>query len=230
MRRTSRVLMMAAVGWLAAGCGESPIGPPGGKTAKLRLLHASAATGAVDVMIGNSQVISNVTFGNGSPIALVAAGAQQLVVRSGGQVLGQLSGTLSTSHVNTVVVANGTANLSAVVTDTGAVDPTRGNVRLVNVAGPTSADPTLLQALLSATNQQGQAADSVQKFGFDAKVGSYGTLMYLTPGQVTVKFVAQGTPAVLTQVSFAVAAGEAKAVVLERGADGVYKSQVLTER
>ncbi len=229
MRGTARVLMMAAVGWLAVGCDESPIGPPGG-TARLRLLHASAATGAVDVLIGNSQVISNVTFGNGSPIALVAAGAQQLVVRSGTQVLGQLSGTLSTSHVNTVVVANGTANLSAVVSDTGAVNPTRGNVRLVNVVGPTSADPTLLRALLTATGQPGQAADSVQVFAFDAKVGSYGTLMYFSPGQITVKFQPQGASTVLTQVSFAVAAGEVKAVVLERGADGVYKAQVVTER
>ena len=98
------------------------------------------------------------------------------------------------------------------------------------MVGPNSSDPTLLQALLSATNQQGQAPDSVQKFGFDAKVASYGTLMYLTPGQVTVKFVPQGTATVLTQVSFAVAAGEAKAVVLERAAGGTYSAQVVTEK
>lgn len=229
MRGTSIILMLAGVGLVAAGCDESPIGPPGG-TAALRLLHASAATGAVDVLVGTSRVISNVTFGNGSAIAYVAAGSQELLVRSGSQVLGQLSVTLSTSHVNTVVLANGSARLSDVVTDTGAVNPTRGNVRLVNVVGPNSSDPTLLQALLSATNQQGQAPDSVQKFGFDAKVASYGTLMYLTPGQVTVKFVPQGTSTVLTQVTFAVAAGEAKAVVLERAAGGAYTAQVVTEK
>ena len=36
MRGTSIILMLAGVGLVAAGCDESPIGPPGG-TAALRL-------------------------------------------------------------------------------------------------------------------------------------------------------------------------------------------------
>ena len=58
----------------------------------------------------------------------------------------------------------------------------------------------------------------IRKALLDAKVASYGSLMYLTPGQVTVKFVPQGTSTVLTQVTF------------QAAADGTYKAQVVIEK
>ncbi len=232
MGRSHRTaIILIGLGLTAAACNEALVNPPAGKTATLRLLHASAATGPVDVLIGSNRVISSVAFGSQSVIAPVPAGPQQLVIRSGSQVIAQLSGTLSTGHLNTVVVSSGSAHLSEVVAiDTGAVDPTRANVRLVNVAGANHSDPTLLQAVLTATNQAGQAPDSVQRFNFDAKVSRYGSLMYLSPGQITVKFVAQGSPTELARVTFPVAAGQARAVVLERAANGSYSAEVVIER
>lgn len=226
MNRSLSVLVLSTIAF--AACQSDPGGPPP-DTAQLRLLHASPATGTVDVLIGNTPVIQNVAFGNASSVASVAAGAQQIVVRSGSQVIGQFAAVLSTSHLNSIVVTSGAASMSAVVTDTGAVNPSRANVRLVNIVGTSAADPTLLDAKLKATNQAGQSPDSVQTFGFDAKVASYGSLMYLNPGDITVTFVPRGGATVLAQVQFAVLAGEKKAVTLERNANGSYSAHVVNE-
>ena len=223
-----RVLWLLALSSALAGCTQDT-GGPNGQTAELRLLHASPATGAVDVLIDNTSVIQNVAFGHASALVMVPAGSQTIVVRSGSQVIAQLTAVLATDHLNSLVVASGSAALSTAVTDTGAVNPARANVRLVNIVGPSTAEPNLIDAKLRATNQQGQAPDSVQTFGIDARVASYGSLMYLTPGDVTVTFVPRGGTTVLAQVVFAAPAGEKKAVTLERTADGSYHAQVVTE-
>jgi len=53
--------------------------------------------------------------------------------------------------------------------------------------------------------------------------------MYFDPGTFTFKFQPEGEASVLTQVSFDVAAGETKDVVLERAANGSYSASVVLE-
>ena len=132
MKRSLSVLVLSSIA--LAGCQSDPGGPPT-DMAQLRLLHASPGTGTIDVLIGNTVVIQNVAFGNASSVATVTAGTQQIVVRSGSQVIGQLTAVLTGDHLNSIVVASGAVSMSSVVTDTGAVNPSRANVRLVNIVG-----------------------------------------------------------------------------------------------
>jgi hypothetical protein len=221
-------LILAAVGLAAiVGCKESIIDPPK-DTAQIRLVHATPGLSALDMDVAGSAVIRGIAFGNTSAVVVVPSGSQQLVVRAGNQVVGNLSGSLSTSHINNVVVADGIASLSSVVdNDTGSVAPARANVRLVVTAAENTSDPTLLQALLTWSG----AADSTMRFGIDTKVARYFSLMYFNPGHFTVKYVPTGTDGpVLAEAGFDVAAGEKKALVLSRGADGVYKVEVVVEK
>jgi hypothetical protein len=178
--------------------------------------------------VAGSAVIRGVSYGNTSPVVVVPSGSQQLIVRAGSQVVGTMTGNLSTSHINNVVVADGIAALSSVVdNDTGSVAPARANIRLVVTAAENTTDPTLLQALLNWSGDP----DSTMRFGIDTKVARYFSLMYFNPGHFTIKYVPTGTDGpILTQAQFDVAAGEKKALVLSRGSDGVYKVEVVVEK
>ena len=210
-----------------ASCSEGPIGPPQ-TDADLRLLHATPNLGAVDVLVSGTMVIQGVTFGNSSAVVQVPGGMQHVVVRSGSLVLGEFDYTLKTSQTNSLVVADGSARFSTVVTpDTGAVNPARANVRMVNVTGSNTSDPTLLDVLVKAPNAN---PDSVLRFGMDSKVSRYGTLMYFDAGHFDFKYVPSGQNNVLAQVAFDVAIGQTKAVVLERAASGTYSATVVVER
>jgi hypothetical protein len=54
--------------------------------------------------------------------------------------------------------------------------------------------------------------------------------MYFDPGHFTFTYLPQGSSTVLTKVEFDMAAGEKKAVVLERAEDGTYSASVLIEQ
>jgi uncharacterized protein DUF4397 len=213
-------------GLLFGACSDASNGPAG--EAELTVLHASPALGPVDVEVAGVTVIHAVAFGTASSLVQVPGGQQHLVVRAGGQVVGELDQALSLQHVNSVVVANGTARfLDNVTPDTGQAVSSRANIRMVNVVGPTNQAPTLLQVLVTAPSLH---PDSVIRFGMDAQIASYGTLLYFDPGHFTFKYVPSGGSTLLTETSFDVAAGQKKAVVLERGADGVYRVQVIVEQ
>jgi uncharacterized protein DUF4397 len=213
-------------GLLFGACSESPNGPA--DQAELRLLHATPALGPVDVEVAGVTVIHSVAYGTASSLVQVPGGQQHLVVRTGNQILGELDQTLSSQHVNSVVVADGTPRFLAFVTpDTGQVISNRANIRMVNVVGPTNQPPTLLQILVKAPNPN---PDSVATFGMDTRIASYGSLMYFDPGHFTFKFVPSGGSTVLVETSFDVGAGEKKAVVLERDANGTYRVQVIVEQ
>jgi hypothetical protein len=194
----------------------------------LRVLHATPALGPVDVEVAGVTVVHSVAYGTASSLVQVPGGQQHLVVRVGGQVLGELDQTLSLQHVNSMVVAAGTPRFLTMVTpDTGQTVSNRANIRMVNVVGPTTAPPTLLQILVRAPNAN---LDSVATFGLDTQIASYGTLMYFDPGHFSFTFVPAGGATILAEASFDVAAGEKKAVILERAADGTYRVQVLVEQ
>ena len=221
------VLAAGVLTCLVAACDDEPIGP-NGPTAELRLLHATSDLGAVDLLIGGQAVITGITFGNASSITEVPAGTQRLVVRSGATVLGEIDANLSTSHVNAVTVASGVPQFSeTVVPDTGVAASNRANIRLVNVVGPNTSDPTILDVLI---NFPGVNPDSTAVLGMDSKVASYGTLMYFDAGQFRFRFVPDGGSAILAETTFTVANGEKKAVVLQRDANGTYRVEVVTEQ
>lgn len=212
---------------LLAGCGPDTVSIPP-EAAELRLLHATPGLGGVDVQVGAATVIRGVPYGQSSPLVLVEGGRRRVVVRAGTAVLAELDQTLSTAHVNTIVVAGGVPQFSAQVTpDTGQVAVARANVRMVNVVGNDLSDPTLLQVKVKAPNVQNP--DSVLTFGMDAKVASYGSLMYFDPGQFTFTYVPAGGSTVLATATFSVGLGQTRAVVLRRDDGGTYRVEVVAE-
>jgi hypothetical protein len=207
----------------SAACSEST--PPGQSEAELKLVHVSASVGAADVFVGGERVIADQAFGT-SRLVRVPAGNQQLSIRKNGQSLRTLGVLLSASHVNSVVLSDSGLQASSVVTpDTGQAISNRANIRLINITSGNAAAPTLLHVLINAP---GVSPDSVARLGIDTQIASHGTLMYFDPGHFRFRFVPQGTTTVLTEVEFDVAAGEKKAVVLQRE-NGVYRAEVVTE-
>ncbi len=221
MRRAATLVLVA--GTLLA-CSDDDENLPG-NTAELRVVHADPGAGPIDVEIGGEVVLQDVAYGTTSAAASIPAGEQHVVLRAGSGVLAQLDEEMSEQRVNSLLVSAGGAQFATqVIADTGAAASNRANIRMVNVVGSNADEPTLLHAKLTAP-----APDSVMTFGIDTRIASYGTLMYFDPGQFTMKFQPQGSSTVLTEVTFNVAAGEVKAVVLERGDDGAYSASVVVE-
>ena len=217
----SMSLVAAAI--TLAACSDDTNAPA--MTADFKLVHANAAAGAVDVDIGGTTVIQGLTFGHASAVTRVPGGVQHIVLRSGATVIASLDATISESELNSLLLsATGAQFATVVVPDTGAVATDRANIRMVNVVGTNTDDPNVLSIKVTAP-----APDSVMTFGVDTRIARYGTLMYFDPGTFTFKFQPEGQATVLTEVTFDVAAGQTKDVVLERAADGTYSASVVIE-
>jgi hypothetical protein len=225
-----RLILTAATGFslLLAACSDSTSQPEQqGPQAELKVLHATAGVGALDVDVGESRVITGLATSR-SAKALVPAGSQRVRIRQGSTLLADIETVLTTAHVNVVTIANGAAQVSAtVISDTGTAAMNRANIRVINVASGIDTDPTSMHLLI---NYPGVSPDSTAKLGLDTKIASHGTLMYFDPGQFRFRLVAQGSTTVLAESTVTVAAGEKRAVVIERGQDGAYRMQVVIEQ
>ena len=217
--------LIAATAVSLVACSDSSA--PNNNDASLRVVHATSSLNALDVLVDGELVLNGVSFGT-TRLAQVPSGSHQLTFRSGQTVIGEITTTLTADHINAVFVANGTPQMaSSVIPDTGAVAPTRANLRLVNVAGSNVTDPTELQVLI---NFPGVSADSTAKIGLDAKVARYYSLMYFDAGHFRLRYVPAGTTTVLAEAEFDIALGETKVAVLERDANGQYRVSVVVEQ
>ena len=221
-----RFLLVSA---LLAACSSSTDSGGGGQVdAGLRAVHASPAVGPIDVLVDGTPVITGLAYGASSPEVIIHAGQRHFVIRSGATVLGDMQHTATDSHVNSLVIAGGVPQFSAVVVpDTGQTAPSKANLRLVNMVGTNLSPPTQLQVLIKAPNAN---PDSVATSNLDATVAVYWSLMYFDPGQFDIRYVPAGdTTTTLASASFTIAAGEKKAVVLGRADDGTYYVNVALE-
>lgn len=209
-----------------AACGDTAGTGVFGNTAQLKVVHAAATVGAIEVRMGGTPLISGLSYGQSSAAVPVPAGPRRLTFRSDGTTIAAVDVNLSADGLNAVTLNEDTAQVTPVTPDTGVAATNRANIRVINVAGTSTAAPTMLSVLI---NFPGVGADSVASLGMDATVPSHGPLMYFDPGFFRFRFVPQNSTTVLTQVEFSVAAGEKKAVVLERSAGGTYSAKVVTE-
>lgn len=222
LRSCGTALALAAV---VAGCSSDPILPKQPGTAELRVVHASPAVGDIDVRVAQVSVVSGLGYGRSSGVLRVPSGTQVITVQSGGAQIAQFSANLASDHGNALTVGEDTTQVSRVIPDTGFAVSNRANIRLINVVGATTADPTLLHLRLRFPD----IADSTAVIGLDAKVASHGPMMYFNPGHFSASFVAQGSAVVLAQAEFDVAAGMKAAIVLERSSGGTYAVRIITE-
>ena len=222
---TAALSLLAAAVTLAA-CSDNMGTPAPALTADLKLVHADASAGPVDLEVGGTTVIQSLAYGQASPITRVPGGTQHIVLKSGTMIVATLDGTISETTLTSLLLSSTGAQFAAVVTpDTGAVATDRANIRLINVVGPNAEDPNVLDVKVTAP-----APDTVMTLGVDTRISRYNTLMYFDPGEFTFKFQPEGVATVLTQVTFTVAAGQTKDVVLERAADGTYTASVVIEQ
>lgn len=211
---------------LAAACGDSS--SPGTAQAALTIVHATSTLDPIDVMVGDEPVVTGLAYGEASAPIAVSSGIQRIIVHVGNDTIADFQTTLTTEHVNALVVANGAAQVSeSIIPDTGAVAPARANLRLVNVVGTNLSDPTLLDVLI---NFPGVGPDSTARIGgIDTKIARYNSLMYFDAGSFRLRYVPQGTTDVLAEVEFDIAVGEVKVAVLQRAANGTYTITIVEE-
>ena len=223
-----RLRFLLVPAFLVACSSSTDNGGGGSADAALRVVHASAAIGPVDVLVDGTPVITGLTYGSSSAEVPIHAGQRHFMVRSGATVLGDMQHSATDSHLNSLVIAGGVPQFSAVVVpDTGQPAPAKANLRLVNMVGTNLSPPTQLQVLIKAPNAN---PDSVVVSNLDATVAAYWSLMYFDPGQFDIRYVPAGdTATTLASASFTVAAGEKKAVVLGRAGDGTYHVDVTVE-
>ena len=226
-RRSIALGLVLSVTVTGGGCAANHDVSGPTAAARIKLVHASAAVGAVDVYVAGHRVISNVASGRSSSAVEVAPGTQHVTLRSGATVVGELDAALVAKQVTAILLTAQSAQATTAVPDTGlATANNRANIRLVNVVGTNTSSPTLLHVLVHAP---GLGADSVPKLGLDTRTASHGPLMYWDPGSFRFVFVPQGSTTVLAEVAFDVAAGERRSVVLERQASGQYRASVVVE-
>ena len=211
---------------LAVACSSDPTNSNGnGPKAELTVVHASPGIGLIDVRVANVSVVSGLAYGRSSGVRQVAAGASEIVVRASDSVIARFSANLTADQATALTIGEDTTQMSNVMPDTGIAVSNRANVRLVNVVGPTTANPTQLSLRL---NFPGVSAESTAVIGLDTRIASHGPLMYFDPGHFRAAFVAQGSTTVLAQTEFDVAAGKTAIIVLERNAAGAYVVRIVT--
>ena len=115
-RKSMRKLVIGAAAGIslafAAACSDATSEPvPQVEQAELKVLHATAGVGALDVDVGDTRVISGLSSAK-SAKTLVPAGMQRVRIRQGATLLADLQTLLTTEHVNVVTLANGAAQVS----------------------------------------------------------------------------------------------------------------------
>ncbi|HET9424900.1 MAG TPA: DUF4397 domain-containing protein [Gemmatimonadaceae bacterium] len=220
IQRGAAAIFVAAV---VSGCADAGPAPSG--TAELKVVHAAPLVGAIDVRVGEMPAVTGLPYGRTSALVSVPSGAQVITIRSNGSQIMQFNATLTAAQRSALTLGTDTAQVSAVTPDTGVAVSNRANLRLINVVGSSAAEPTLLHMRLRFPD----VADSTAVIGLDTRVASHGPLMYFNPGHFSVQFVPAGGSTVLAQTEFDVAAGEKKAIVLERAANGAYSVRIVVE-
>ncbi len=222
---------------LVAGCGEKSIVDPPADPAQIRVFHGAAGVGTINVTAGGQSVLSGIDYGSLSKPAEIAVGSVTVEAVSGGvPIAGQMVTLTERQRVTltlTKTVGGNAAVSLSVASDTGEARSDRGNLRINSApeapraAGDSSGPSTLLDVYVTppSADLNGQNV----RMSLESSYPSYSTFLYYEPGQWLVRFTRAGTKTVVAQAGpIAFAAGDAKAVVIRRLADGSYATRVET--
>jgi hypothetical protein len=240
------VLVLGMTGLSLAGCGEpSGVDHNNQGTAQVRLMNAAVGTPALDLVVGGQVIASGVQFEQSSPVASMPGGTQTLAIRSSGQTvnLATRSATITPNAKYALVVSGTLASLlitpaltPSVTLDTGLAKPDRANIRIINVSSvepPTDSSQQAPPSVLLDVYITAPGADLVPlnpTFQLDARYSSYSTLIYFAPATWVVRFTSAGTKTVVaTTVSIPIAAGQVRAVTLQRTGGGGFTTSVVAE-
>lgn len=218
----------------------SDTGGPSEGTVTMRMMHTAVGASALDLMVGGQVVAGGVQFERASAPTTAPGGPQTLAVRRSGEsaVLASRNITLTPGAEYTVMVSGSLSDLiltPSVVVDTGNARPDRANLRIINIStivmGADSSNmppPIPLDVYITAPGVP--LAGLPTQLSLDARVSSYSSLIYFDPGTLMVRFVTPGTSTVVaTTGAIPIAAGEVRAVTLQRATDGTWRTSVVVE-
>lgn len=236
--RTGRALGATAL--IVAGACGAPGGPSGtGSEVTIRMMNA-ATSAALDLLVGGEVVAGAVQYEQASAPVRVAGGNRTLAVRESGAttLLASRSAVLTAGSRYTIMVSGTTDALvltPSVVVDTGLARPDRANLRIINVSTivmpqDSSSLPPPIPLDVYITAPGTSLASAASQLSLDARISSYSTLIYFDPGSYVVRFVTPGTTTVVAETAaFPVAAGQVRAITLQRQGNGTWKTSVVAE-
>lgn len=241
MRRFgSEAIAALAIGLTLTACTETA-GVDGGNlgTAQVRMMNAAIGTPALDLVVGGQVIASGVAFEQASPVASMPGGTQTLAVRRTGESVNLASRSVTiTPNARYALIVGGTlASLSltpSVTVDTGLAKPDRANIRIINIGADFPRDsaqappPVLLDVYITAPGVD--LASVGPNLSMDARYSSYSPIIYFDPGSWVVRFTSAGTRTVVASTStIPIAAGQTRAVTLQRTAGGGFTISVVVE-
>lgn len=228
----------AALLALSGACSSTD--PGGNPTAEVRLLNGSAEFPALDLFVGGQLVAEGIATDQASSFVAAPSGSQMIVLRASdsGNLLAGVNTTLVPGARYTVLASGAGSSVTPSVTlDTGAVNPDRANVRIINVVDdpPDPADsssfppPLFVDVYITAPGASIEGQSSTMSL--EASWPRYSTLLHYDPGSWVVRFTSAGTKTVLAETgAIAIGAGQVRAVKLSRTAGGGWTTAVVTEQ
>jgi hypothetical protein len=238
--RLRRLAYPACTAFLALGAACSTTDPGGLPTAQVRLLNGSTQALTLDLIVGGQVVAQGVGADQASSFGEAPSGSQTIVLRASeaGNLLSSLNTTLVPGARYTVMASGtGTSLTPSIASDTGAANPERANIRIINVVDnpPDPSDsssfppPLLVDVYISAP---GASIDAeFPRMALEVSWPRYSTLLYYDPGSWIVRFTTAGTKTVLAETgSIAIGAGQVRAINLRRTGGGGWTTAVVTEQ
>jgi hypothetical protein len=237
--RLHRLAFPTCTAFLALGAACSSTDPGGLPTTQVRLLNGSTQSVTLDLVVGGQVVAQGIVMDEASSFEDAPSGSQTIALRSSGSgtVLSSVSTTLIPGARYTVMASGTASSLTpSIASDTGAVNPDRANLRIINVVDnpPNPADSSTHLPLLIVdvyVTAPGAGIDTkAPRMSLDASWPRYSTLLYFDPGSWIVRFTSAGTKTVLAETgSIAIGAGQVRAIKLSRTAGGGWTTSVITE-
>lgn len=134
-----RFLPIAALVLLGAACSDDASGP--GKSASVRVVHASPDAPAVDVLVDGTQVLDGVPYAAASGYLKVTPGTRSIRVEPVGSNTAVIDADLplAEGEERTVIAANLVASIEPLVLADTNTAPAAGNIRLRLVHGAPAA-------------------------------------------------------------------------------------------
>ena len=220
---------------LVAACSDTTSG--GLPTAQVRLLNGATGAPALDLVVGGQVIAQGIATDEASSFGDAPSGSQTIGLRASGStaLLTSVNTTLIPGSRYTVMASgSGSALTPSIAADTGAVNPDRANIRIINIAAA-AADSSNMPPLLLVDvyiTSPGASLDGVlPRMSLNASAPSYSTLLYYDAGSWTVRFTSGGTKTVLAESgSIAIASGQVRAVKLSRTGSGGWTASVVTEQ
>lgn len=230
MQFTQRHLATAALALLAACSTTRDLPGPSG-SAQIQLFHAAPDLGQVDLQAGGQTVRSS-GYGTMTAPVQLEAGEQTVRVLNGAAELVAQSLTLADgSHTVVVLSRQGASVGLTAVPDTGLAKTDRANLRLISapdeprtVADSAQSGQSLLNVYVTPAGADLATANPL--LSLETQVSSYSSFLYFDPGALDVTFTLVGSKTAVAKVTLSIAGGEAKAVVIQRAADGSFRTRV----